>query len=120
MIQAEQTITMAGLTDACIIDYHCETIMKLTWLITSVFLAFSALAQTGPALPTSLPQLANILPSLVHGKTFQPWPFSDAMDAALRKARPQQSRLLRSAPKTWETLIHKCGCGLSRSCMPSL
>lgn len=59
--------------------------MKLKLLIASVILACTALAQTGPSLPTSLPQLASILPSLIHGKTFQPGPFSDAVDAALRK-----------------------------------
>lgn len=59
--------------------------MKLTWFIHSVILASSALAQTGPPLPATLPQLASILPSLVHRKTFQPGPFSEAVTAALRK-----------------------------------
>ena len=58
--------------------------MKKLWLLTPTLLASSALAQNAPQLPQSLPELAAVLPSLVHNKQFQLGPFSEAVDEAIR------------------------------------
>ncbi len=59
--------------------------MKLALLFTSVILVSSVQAQTGQQLPSTLPQLAAVLPALVHAGKYQRGPFSDAVDGALRK-----------------------------------
>jgi hypothetical protein len=58
--------------------------MKKLWLFAQTLLASAVFAQSSSPLPQSLPQLAAVLPSLIHNKQFQLGPFSDAVDEAIR------------------------------------
>lgn len=58
--------------------------MRSLLLIPLILFGGRSFAQTEAALPTTLPQLASILPALVHSNRFQLGPFSDAVDKALR------------------------------------
>lgn len=59
--------------------------MKCVFFLFTLLSSATLIAQNSQSLPQTLPELAKSLPALIHHKQFQMGPFSDAVDAALRK-----------------------------------